>query len=113
LEKHLNERAETQAFRVTDGMINDWPGSRYLTTHRCFGNECPDDKFYDRAYVQLDEMPHAYGNFHQERDQGAGYPKEYNADKDMVKMVKAHIAGETGAFITPYDVQNKLDAEQE
>ena len=90
-------------------MINDWPGSRYLTSHRCFGNPCPDDK----NLIQLDGMPHAYGDFHNERDIEAGYPQEYTADEDTVKMIKAHIQGETGAFITPFDVQNKIQEEEE
>jgi len=83
-----------------------------LTTHRCFGSLCPSDE----NLVQVDEskeMPHAYGNFHEERDLAAGYPKEYNADKDMVKMIKAHIQGETGAFVTPFEVQNRYDEELE
>lgn len=41
---------ETKAFKVTDGMINDWTGHRFVTTHRCFGEPCPKDK---ESFVQV------------------------------------------------------------
>ena len=95
-------------------MINDWPGTRFHTTHRCFGSPCESDiEKYALVQLQDNNLPHAYGDFHNERDIDAGYPKEYTANKDMVKMIKAHIQGETGAFITPFDVQNKIEEEEE
>jgi len=41
---------KTKAFQVTDGMIDDWTGHRFVTTHRCFGEPCPKDK---GSFVQM------------------------------------------------------------
>lgn len=42
-EKRLQEAAKKPAFKVTDGMIDDWPGTRFTTTHQCFGKPCEPD----------------------------------------------------------------------
>jgi hypothetical protein len=42
--KKLQEARDTQKFTVPDSMINDWPGDRFHTTHRCFGGPCKGDK---------------------------------------------------------------------
>jgi hypothetical protein len=42
--KKLQEARDTQKFTVPDEMINDWPGDRFHTTHRCFGGPCKGDK---------------------------------------------------------------------
>ena len=33
----------TKRFVVRDDMINDWPGTRFTTTNRCFGRPCKED----------------------------------------------------------------------
>ena len=50
-EKKLEEARNKKKFVVRDDMINDWPGDRFLTTHRCFGGPCKGD----RALLQLQE----------------------------------------------------------
>ena len=42
--KKLEEAREKMKFTVPDEMINDWPGDRFHTTHRCFGGPCKGDK---------------------------------------------------------------------
>jgi hypothetical protein len=42
--KKLQEARDTKKFTVPDEMINDWPGDRFHTTHRCFGGPCKGDK---------------------------------------------------------------------
>lgn len=44
LEADLQETWDkTKAFQVTDKMIDDWTGHKYITSHRCFGSPCPKD----------------------------------------------------------------------
>ena len=42
-EQKLQETYAKPAFKVRDGMIDDWTGHRYVTSHRCFGSECKSD----------------------------------------------------------------------
>ena len=41
--KKLEEARAKPMFKVNDGMINDWPGDRFLNTHRCWGGRCKSD----------------------------------------------------------------------
>lgn len=41
---------ERKQFKIKPGMIEDWVGERFATTHRCFGERCKEDK----VYLQLD-----------------------------------------------------------
>jgi len=39
-EARLAEASQKKAFQVPPRMLNDWPGDRFTSTHRCFGEPC-------------------------------------------------------------------------
>ena len=39
-EKRLQEAANKPAFKVPDGMLDDWTGEKYVTSHQCYGAPC-------------------------------------------------------------------------
>ena len=42
-EKKLQEASEKPYYTLPDELVNDWPGDRFVTTHRCFGGPCKGD----------------------------------------------------------------------
>lgn len=46
---------KTKAFKVTDGMIDDWTGHRFVTTHKCFGQPCPKEEKENLVQVTEDD----------------------------------------------------------
>lgn len=49
-DKKFKEASEKTAFKLKPGIVDDWSGQRFATTHRCFGERCKEDK----TYLQLD-----------------------------------------------------------
>ena len=76
-EAAIKKREEEEAFNrpmfevPQDMMESDWTGTKYVTTHRCFGQPCKDEEeekkaaLASRSYIQLDQPT---GAFERERD---------------------------------------------
>ena len=102
LQKHIKNKYD--AFEVPqDIMDSDWTGTKYVTTHRCFGEPCPDDK----AHLQLAQP---LGLFEHTRDAEAGYPGKWST-KDFHDFAKDHIDARTGRFKTEFEVAEEKAAE--
>lgn len=54
-QKDLEETYEKPFYTVPEGVLNDWPGTRFTTSLRCFGHACKADLKRDGLLVQLDE----------------------------------------------------------
>lgn len=115
-------------------------GTKYATTHRCFGEECKEPKKYtqysDRPKIPGQSLTQhndntsesdlielnqkqgkmarfRYQNFEAERDASAGYPQKLNFDEDTHKFVQSHIETETGRHLNEGEVMMRLAAIEE
>jgi len=61
-------------------MLDDGIGTKYVTTHRCFGEPCKNEKG-EVIELQLEEQNTDPGVFENERDADAGYPKVFPSSK--------------------------------
>ena len=90
-------------------MEADWTGTKYVTTHRCFGSPCeekPNTKYQRVNYLQLDEEQ-PVGAFEQERDAEAGYQHQWKENKDTRDFVHEYIDKSSGRLKTPFEVENE------
>ena len=102
---HHSKHKKYDAFTVPkDIMDSDWTGTKYVTSHRCFGARCKED---DEAAVQLAQP---LGQFEFSRDAEAGYPAHMSG-KDSHDFAKDHIDERTGRFKTPFEVSEEKAAE--
>lgn len=100
----LKKHKKYDAFVVPqDIMDSDWTGTKYVTTHRCFGEPCPKDK----EQVQLDQP---LGLFELQRDSEAWYPA-HTSSKDIHDFAKDYIDKRTGRFKTEFEVAEEKAAE--
>ena len=102
---HHSKHKKYDAFSVPrDIMESDWTGTKYVTSHRCFGHRCKED---EESAVQLSQP---LGLFELQRDSEAGYPA-YKSSKDTHDFAKDHIDSRTGRFKTPFEVSEEKAAE--
>lgn len=92
-------------------MIDDWTGTRFTTSHRCFGGPCPE------ALVQLDSegpaeakvfkvgdlQEHRYSN-PKAWKQGAWPAKETEAIENVGRLVDSHYDTTQGRFKSHWEV---------
>ena len=119
--KAVRDSHNLKKFVVPKNMVEaDWTGTKYVTSHRCFGKRCRDAKgklidegaFEDeKALVQTGESQVA-GHFEEERDKLADYPEtnwtvaEYphEVDKSVKDFVHQYIASDSGRLRTQFEV---------
>jgi hypothetical protein len=103
---------------VPESVVNDWTGSKYTTTHRCFGHPCEGDPL-PTSLIQIDSdspkqfksgtfnlgdlQEHRYSNPHNWID--GKVPHEVHEDKENVnRIITARFDSEEGRFKTPTEV---------
>jgi len=94
-------------------MINDWPGTRFVTTHRCFGGPCKDDaklqlveeppKVTEKTFKVGDLQEHRYP-YARAWQAGGWTHDESRHIEDVHDLIHKHFDPFTGSFKSPYQI---------